>query len=155
MQLKIDQIAITPPDAAAAHALLKRMGAAEWVEDTVVAGGTVFGQHGSNVANLLFNYELSEGPFEFEILDYNKGPNWCSRYGATVSHLGMHCSEEELKHWKSFFAAEGIGIAQEVRTQSHTNQYLIDNERKYWYCIFDTRPILGVDIKFIVRVEGQ
>jgi hypothetical protein len=31
---------------------------------------------------------------------------------------------------------------------------LIDQKRKYHYVIFDTRAILGTDLKFIVRREN-
>jgi hypothetical protein len=43
-------------------------------------------------------------------------------------------------------------VAQEVLTQSHTNP-VISGKRWYNYVIFDTKDILGVDLKFIVRKE--
>ena len=72
----------------------------------------------------------------------------------SVSHLGMHCTADELELWQEFFAERGIGIAQEVVTDSHTNP-VISGKRLYNYVIFDTKEILGVDLKFIVRLEPE
>lgn len=117
---------------------------------------------GMNLANLNFNYDLGKDDdgraLEFEVLDYVAGNDWMSSQcdeGArhSVSHLGMHCTEAELDRWKEFFAARRISIAQEVHTRSHTNPH-IAGKRWYHYCIFDTRPILGVDLKFIVRRDS-
>ncbi len=153
MQFKIQQVALCPRDPAKAHALLQKIGLTEWVRDQVVANGEVFGEDGENQANLSFNYEAFDGK-ELEVLEYVQGDNWMSGRTPTVSHLGMHCTEAELDEWKAFFKAEGIEIAQEVFTQSHTNEFLVKNGRKYHYCIFDTREILGTDLKFIVRIEA-
>ena len=43
-------------------------------------------------------------------------------------------------------------MAQEVMTESHTNP-VIAGKRTYNYVIFDTKEILGVDVKFIVRIN--
>ena len=68
----------------------------------------------------------------------------------SVSHLGMHVTSGELEGWRHFFAERGIVVAQEVKTHEHTNP-VIAGKRFYTYVIFNTRPILGVDVKFIVR----
>ena len=155
MKFKIEQIAICPKDPIAAKKLLSEIGAVDWSEDHVVATGSVFGEQGTNEADLSFNYEIFDGK-EFEILNYTKGNNWIDSSGRTernvVSHLGMHCSAEELEKWKEFFHQRAIKISQEVFTDSHTNP-VIAGKRSYNYVIFDTRPILGVDLKFIVRIN--
>lgn len=151
---KIEQIAICPRDPEAAIELLTAMGAGEWAKDHVVASGYVHGKEGTNEADLAFNYELN-GAYEFEVLHYTSGPNWMSdlfRHNS-VSHLGMHCKAWELAEWREFFAARGINVAQEVFTDSHTNP-VIAGKRNYNYVIFDTKEILGVDIKFIVRIDA-
>jgi hypothetical protein len=161
MRFEIEQIAICPPDPAAALELLRAIGATFPVEDEVIALGKVFGVEGSNVADLYFDYNtspiLSEAaPLELEILNYKHGPNWMDlRQNADphrVSHLGMHCSAADLVEWRKLFAERGIEVAQEVVTQSHTNE-VIKDERRYNYVIFDTHAILGVDLKFIVRLN--
>lgn len=153
MKFYIEQIAICPKDPEAAKALLRDIGAANWHEDHVTADGKVFGTGGTNEANLSFNYEIFLGR-EFEILNYTSGPNWMDRPDRvnSVSHLGMHCSAEELVKWRAFFAERGYKVAQEVMTQQHTNP-AIANSRWYNYVIFDTKDVLGVDLKFIVRRE--
>jgi len=155
MKFKIEQIAIRPKHPIRAKQLLSEIGAVDWSEDHVVATGKVFGHEGTNEADLSFNYEIFDGK-EFEILNYTKGNNWIDSSGRTernvVSHLGMHCSAEELEKWKEFFHQRAIKISQEVFTDSHTNP-VIAGKRSYNYVIFDTRKILGVDLKFIVRIN--
>lgn len=154
MNFFIEQIAINPIDPIAAKKLLSEIGAAEWAEDHVKASGYVFGLPGLNEANLSFNYSLGRrdgAQLEFEILEYTTGENWMQRRPHSVSHLGMHCTAEALQKWRDFFHQRGIGVAQEVVTDSHTNPVIKDS-RRYNYVIFDTAAILGVDLKFIVRL---
>jgi hypothetical protein len=154
MKFTIEQIAIAPKDPTAAKKLLSEIGAVEWAEDHVVATGSVFGKQGTNEANLSFNYDLFSGK-EFEVLDYTSGSNWVDETTDDrniVSHLGMHCTADELLGWREFFRDRGIEVAQEVFTDSHSNP-VIAGKRSYNYVIFDTRKILGVDLKFIVRIE--
>jgi len=153
MKFKIEQIAICPIDPAAAIELLTALGAAEWARDHVVASGTVYCEGGRNEADLAFNYDLGAAK-EFEVLHYTEGQNWMNHDARvnSVSHLGMHCTEEELDEFKEFFDGRNIRIAQEVYTSSHTNP-VIAGKRLYHYCIFNTKAILGTDLKFIVRRE--
>ena len=150
-QFKIEQIALCPHDPKAAIELLTAMGLGEWAHDHVVAIGEVQGVEGvrRNRANLAFNYEGFTEKRELEVLHYTSGPNWMQDH-MRVSHLGMHCSAEELAEWRKFFAERSIPVAQEVLTESHTNP-VIANKRWYNYVIFSTYNILSVDIKFIVR----
>lgn len=156
MKFQIEQIALYPPDPDAAMKLLSDMGAEEWASDTVSAEGVVFGFDTKNVGHLHFNYDLLGNAKELEVLEYTRGANWMDVRPDSepnrVSHLGMHCTEEELRKWVAFFAKRGIDIAQEVFTKEHTNP-VIAGKRWYHYVIFDTFPVLGVDIKFIVRRE--
>jgi hypothetical protein len=129
--------------------------------DNVHARGEVFGVEGDNKALLQFNYQAGNGsdaeagkPLELEVLHYTEGRNWMQEAPNTVSHLGMHCSAEELATFRAYFESKGIDVAQEVITQSHTNPH-IANSRRYNYVIFDTRAILGVDLKFIVRLPYE
>lgn len=156
MQFKIEQVALCVEETPQAMKLLREMGLTDWVEDRVTAEGFVYGASGvqENEAVLRFNYSAFEGR-ELEVLDYKSGHNWMDSHSSRVSHFGMHCTEDELEQWREFFRARNIPVAQEVDTFAHTNP-AIAGKRSYHYCIFDTWPILGVDIKFIVRkdVEG-
>lgn len=161
-KFKVEQIALAPRYTGAAESLLKAMGLDEpWVVDVVTARGSVHDrQEVTNVAELQFCYDDRET--EIELLNYVDGDNWLRHIDtipgmgdSVVSHLGMHCTEHELLEWKQFFANRGIAIAQEVFTQSHESAYLRSTGRKYHYTIFDTRNVLGVDLKFIVRIEKE
>lgn len=158
LKFKIEQIAISPPDPMKAELLLREMGAVEWVRDRVSAEGKVFDEVEANEADLAFNYDMFNPAKagEFEILHYDIGNNWLKQAArdCSVSHLGMHCTAEELVEWRKFFEERKIGVAQEVFTSNHTNP-VIAGKRWYNYVIFNTRPILGVDVKFIVRLEKQ
>lgn len=155
MKFQIEQVALCPKDPVAARALLSALGLDIWVHDHVIATGKVFDAPDcTNEADLSFNYQstvVQPAPLEVELLHYTAGRNWMASYEPAVSHLGMHCTAEELVAWREKFAALGITVAQEVVTNSHTNEHIRDT-RRYNYVIFNTREILGVDLKFIVRL---
>lgn len=167
LHFKIEQLALCPADPDRAIALLTKMGLADWARDHVVASGRVRNAGGSNEADLAFNYQGTAGmlieedgslevdphvkPLELEVLHYTEGPNWMAKHEPSASHLGMHCSAEELLRWRKFFEDEGFQEAQSVRTISHTNP-VIKETRRYNYVIYDTRAVLGIDVKFIVRL---
>lgn len=158
-KFRIEQIALCPTNPTKARQLLEDLGLTEWFVDNVHATGVVRGAVGENHALLQFNYQAGNGsdsaagkPLELEVLHYTQGNNWMLKNPNTVSHLGMHCSAEELEQYRAYFYHNGIGIAQEVNTLAHTNAAIKDT-RRYNYAIFDTKDILGVDLKFIVRKE--
>lgn len=156
MKFFIEQIALCPSNTPQARALLIELGLDLWTDDHVKATGYVCGTPGSNEADLAFNYQNTRDggkPLELELLHYTRGANWMAGREPAVSHLGMHCTADELMSWRQKFAELGISVAQEVFTDSHTNPFLVETGRKYQYVIFDTRDILGVDLKFIVRRE--
>lgn len=153
MQFKIEQVALAPFSSKLAIELLRDMGLVGWTHDIVEARGQVFGQpEDRSIGMLSFNYEALKEAKELEVLQYTSGKNWMQRYNPSASHIGMHCSEEELAEWREFFRRRRINVAQEVFTLRHTNE-VIAGKRWYHYVIFDTRPILGLDVKFIVRLE--
>lgn len=152
-KFNIEQVALNPRDPVRAIEFLTKIGMGDWARDHVVANGEVFGEAGRNEADLAFNYEGLNNARELEVLHYTEGKNWMRAHDYSVSHLGMHCTAEELKEWREFFKAEGVSVAQEVITESHTNP-VIAGKRRYNYVIFDTRDILSVDLKFIVRLEA-
>lgn len=128
----------------------------DWALDHVKASGEVYRVPDSNEADLAFNYEILSSAREFEILNYTRGDNWmeCVDRVNSVSHFGMHVSAEDLVAWRQWMGVAGIQVAQEVMTESHTNP-VIDGKRWYNYVIFDTKHILGVDLKFIVRRDAK
>jgi len=152
MKFTIEQIALCPKNPANAIVFLQELGAVDWSHDHVAASGNVFGLADKNEADLAFNYDMLNSARELEVLHYTDGSNWMNAHGPSVSHLGMHVTAEELIKWRAWFAERRILVAQEVMTESHTNP-VIAGKRTYNYVIFDTRDILGVDLKFIVRID--
>jgi hypothetical protein len=153
MKFKIEQLALNPVDSPVAAELLDMMGMKEWIHDAASAKGFVYGEPGESVAQLSFNYDSP--PLELEVIRYKEGRNWLQAHNevpprSVASHIGMHCSNEELDQWRENFAELGIRVAQEVMTTGHTNPGVGD--RRWKYVIFDTRDILGIDVKFIVRM---
>lgn len=156
-KFQIQQIALCPTNPALAMELLSALGLSEWFGDVVSAHGEVYSVvEPDSQAELNFNYQAggsdpeASKPLELEVLHYTKGTNWMAAHQPRVSHLGMHCTEEELAQYREFFAERGISVAQELHTDNHTNPVIVC-KRKYHYVIFDTYDILGVDLKFIVR----
>ncbi len=163
MKFRIEQIALAPQHPLLARKLLEDLGLTEWIKDTVESSGEVFGKPSVNKAKLQFNYEASprhnEPPLELEILHYVDGRNWIDdnenifRGNGCVSHLGMHVEPAELLEFRNYFEENGIKVAQDVETLSHTNP-AIAGKRRYRYVVFSTHEYIGVDLKFIVRLDG-
>lgn len=157
--MKIEQLAIACKNPEKVIGALSTVfGAGQWSEDTVVARGKVHGFPTENQASLNFNYQI--GPFEFELLNYEHGNNWhtyvCNEEGNKaenfLSHLGVHIDDPaDFEHTYKVLQ-EQFNIAQEVVTQSHTNEAIKDL-RRYRYVIFDSRKILGFDLKIIQRLN--
>ena len=174
MEFKIEQVAIFFPESTGStHLMLMQDlfgdAGSQWIHDSNVAEGRVLRQTNqprgkSDYADsykdvtvkghLLFNYGSD---IELEFLQYDGKDHWMRRFDEkntpVVSHFGMHVSPVQLDRWRSYLTGNfGFKVAQEVRTVEHTNPAIKD-ERRYDYVIFDTRHVLGVDLKFIVRLD--
>jgi hypothetical protein len=165
MKFKIEQIAINPKNPDIAKRLLSDLGLTQWVDDQVKARGEVMGEPDcENTANLSFNYQADRNgdyvkndnafaPLEFEILNYVEGENFCDYLPDwQVCHLGMHVTTEQLEEYRDYFNSKNIDVAQEVKTFSHENE-VIKGKRLYHYVIFNTQHLIGVNLKFIVRLN--
>lgn len=145
---KIDQLAYIAYNDADERNIKTALGMldADWIEDEVVASGTVRGVPGVNKAKLLFNYDMG---VEVEILRYIDGPNYASHLVAgRMCHVGIHAATGQPA--PTFDAP----IIQQVKTRSHTNEFLLKTGRKYQYTIYDTFQALGVYMKVIERIEA-
>jgi len=121
---------------------------APWIEDTVTAHGQVnMRADVTNVAKLLFNYDLE---LEVEILRYLEGPNYLDLAnipGGRMCHIGSH------------FIGDGdvprldVPIVQQLVTQSHTNPFQAEHLRHYRYTIYDTYDRMGLFFKVIERLD--
>lgn len=59
-----------------------------------------------------------------------------------TNYLGMYCSSAALEEWRTFFRAREIPLIQELE--------FTHNKQRQRSCLFGTRSILGVDLKFTV-----
>ena len=154
----LDQIAFFIPEgsrekAEELYAFL--FGARDWNRDNVVAEGRVaskvFGvNQGQNAARLNFNYEMIKGGLEFEVLNYDSGPNYLEEeVGPALAHLATHVEDIESAH--KWLVSNGFEVVQDVRTISHSNP-AVPAERRYRYAIYDTRSVLGFRLKLIQRL---
>lgn len=146
--IKIDQLAFCAWNGDDERRIKSTLGLSdvEWVEDEVIADGEVAGQPGSNIARLQFNYDLGH---EVEILQYLDGPNYCEfagLIGGMMCHIGSH------------YVGEGVvprldaRVIQSVVTRSHTNPFLVENDRHYRYTVYDCRDRIGIFFKIIERL---
>lgn len=151
-QYNIEQIAIAVGDITDMKKLLTIFGCKDWVEDTVNAKGLIMGQNKicSNTAILNFNYDLG---VELELLKYTDGENWHAAKGKRppfISHMGFHIDDiDDMEKIRENMYKQGIGIAQEVFTVSHTND---TKGKKYHYIVFNSESKLGFDLKIIRRI---
>lgn len=164
--MKIDQLAFLARNDEDEAAIKKqfRLTDAAWVEDEVLAEGYVRGARMTgeprgtktqNTAKLLFNYDLG---IELEILRYKTGANYADAgavQACQLCHIGFHVEKGKelptlLKDWA--FASP---IIQQVETVTHSNSFLISLGRRYRYTIYDTKPLLGVYLKVIERLEAK
>lgn len=154
MNINIEQVAIAVGDIEERLRYYEAMGH-EFVRDEVVAHGEVYGQKmvGGNIAYLAFNYTIIPGK-ELELIEYMDGDNWLAHSGRahrpSMSHMGMHV--ESIADWVEENDPPW-GIAQEVRTVSHTNPAVVEAGRRYHYLIWDSRDDLGFDLKLIERLS--
>lgn len=159
--MKLDQIAYYAHNDQQAHSIkmMLKLTNDDWVEDIVTGKVHVY-QHreglkrGFSAAKLMFCYKHG---IELEILQYIDGPHWHDRRPAFltkeifISHHGFHLDEDEPMPTTVF----GYNLAQEMWTETHTNQYLIDKRRTYHYRIFDTVVPNLPSLKFIKRIEPK
>lgn len=155
--MKIDQIAYYAHDEKQVAQIKHRFGLydADWVEDEVEGGVEVssgLSMIGISKAHLHFNYDLG---IELEILTYIDGPHWHLQRPdwlsgkIFLSHIGIHCDPGEqipLQH---------SPCIQKMTTHSHTNPYLVERGRTYYYEIYGDHPMYGVDVKYIWRLENE
>lgn len=162
---KMDQLAFASQGEGLAKDIMARLGG-EWIEDTV----EFVTLDGSNTGTykLYYNYDFG---IEYELLVWKSGLFWLQpvvyplgsistpqREGAlshhipVPSHIGTHVPNavKAASEWATYL---GVKVAQAVETVRHTNEYLLERNRRYRYVILDTRHILGADLKFIERIE--
>lgn len=151
--LGIEQIALINDSGNSLYHGLSLLGAKEWSHDVVTTLARVGNDAPAEQQAILhFNYEVIPGK-ELELIHYTSGTNWLERAKARsgLSHMGMHVNSIDGASIMLYNAVgKELEIAQEAVTMSHTNP-IIKDTRRYRYRIFNTRKLLGFDLKFIER----
>lgn len=156
---KLDQVAFYAADLPRlTQRLSNQFGLTEWVHDFAIGDGFVFGVPVMDiVGELWFNYQTG---LEVELLRYHSPMNWHAVRDPRTpvmrpffSHIGTHV--EDMAVARLPYEAAGWKVAQELWTKSHTNQYLKDRGRTYHYVVWDSRDIIGFDVKLIQRIERK
>lgn len=149
--MKIDQLAYYAHSTEQVQQIKEQFGlsSADWVEDVVRGEAQVFKLFRTpSEASLMFNYDLG---IELEILTYLEGPHWHMsrpefRSGEIfLSHVGIHMAAGEVSNLPE------SQLCQKMWTSSHTNSYLVERKRTYYYEIYKG---FGPDLKFIWRIEN-
>jgi hypothetical protein len=152
------QVAIfmrTKGDVDTAVNLWKEMGVDQWHHDEPLYKGTIDGDYAECRGYLSFNYQILKG-FELEFLTHEGASPWLELFengqvyeGGFVSHMSSYVNdvEETANQLK-----DTIGPPYYIReTHDHQNPHVVGVKRFKEY-IYDTRALLGFDIKTIQRI---
>ncbi len=71
---------------------------------------------------------------------------------AFISHIGIHCTEEEGESWRRHFSTYGVDVIHEDTSYAHTNP-VIAGKRNYHNIIFGSREAIGFDFKACIRIN--
>ena len=142
------QIAIYAANQDNAVDFYKEMGHTDWIEDFAILHGWLDGELVETKAHIQFNYDIM--PMELEFLTY-MGPNRHTAQGRDgvvpfISHMSVYTDDV-------FDVAMNMPMKPYHRfvTRDHMNPGVRDKKR-FIECIYDTRNVLGYDIKFIQKV---
>lgn len=137
--MRMKHVAYAVLNASEGEHLKRRLGLHDrpWIQDRVTARCTVWdSQEHINTAHLQF---LEVGGIELEIIYYLQGKNWLSHHFAEqfspfVSHVAWHLDAGEP--WPDINGR----LAQEMWTISHTNEFLLRENRRFHSKIFEIAP---------------
>jgi len=160
--------------------LMKWIGGSTWSHDHAYSRAVVAGYPEPKEVEfkLFYNYE-QDIPFkELELIQFlslhnfhsvsNRGisplglyaPSLYEKLGSMgvdmpfISHLGIHCTEEEGKDWRFHLGQRDIHPVWEDTSYKHTNP-IIAGKRTYHNIIFGSREALGFDFKACIRINAN
>lgn len=100
-------------------------------------------------AVMLFNYDIM--PMEFEALHYRGlGHRYATAQEPLLSHFSVYTEDLE-KEAAILSDALGYGPYYKFTTEGHTNPR-VKGKKRFTETIFDTRSLIGADLKFIQKV---
>lgn len=155
---KFHQVAMYCPDGVGeAVKSYRSIGYDEWSHDMASLRGLLKVDGSWNeietTAQMAFNYQAL--PMELEFLKYHGGQHRHrerERLSAIpfISHMSVHVAsvKDQMELMKSVYGMEPYHV---FVTDEHTNQ-AVRNHKRFIECIFDTRDVLGYDVKCIERI---
>lgn len=157
--MKIDQLAFYAHTKKQEDVIKEHFGLqdAEWIQDEATGvvnlySDKVLTSSGSLEGKLQFNYDLG---IELEILTYQPNqPNWHNGSLRMVSgvsflsHVGIHMEGSPSDY------EVNSDTVQTLSTHRHTNPYLIEKGRTYFYAI-EKPKFLDCSLKYIWRIEDE
>ena len=146
------QVAIFTDDQGAALWQYYKLGYERWIHDTAELKGLLHGEEVITKADMAFNYDIM--PMELEFLTYH-GPNRHAQEGRTgripfISHMSVYVDDVRAEASQLYTNHEMLPYHRFI-TQNHSNPNVIGKKR-FIECIYDTRVLLGYDLKLIQKV---
>lgn len=150
--LKFHQVAIYSANVFESVNMWKDMGYEDWTYDEAILSGTEWGKPGSKKAFMAFNYDIL--PNELEFVHYSAPTRHLQdeRDGNPpfISHMSVMVDDVQ---WETLriFNRFGMKPYHEFLTGHHTNER-VKGRKRFKEAIYDTRGLLGFDLKLIQRV---
>lgn len=138
--------------------MLRDIGLTDWFVDNVTAKGKMHERENIEVMEQCFStYEADDNseirtPVALELSRHIAGPTYNGIQRNFVSHLGMYVTEEQLDRFRIYFDNKWVAVLMDMDTTNHSDPSTNVTAR-FHYVVFDTRPIIGVDLMFIVRKD--
>ena len=157
LQYQFHQVAIFCPDHGAKDAmdLYKTFGFKRWIEDSAELKGFLHGDPVVTKARMYFGYSVIGGELEF--LEY-EGP---SRHQGSegrgrspyISHMSAYVDDVRTTVSDVYIVTGRVPYHRFI-TQNHTNP-AVAGKKRFIEAIYDTRELIGYDLKFIQKVPHE
>jgi hypothetical protein len=151
--LKFHQVAIYHNDPETAVMEWSDMGYDQWTSDVATLVGMEWGDPSQKEGQMWFNYDIL--PMEFEYVKYSTEFRHTldqrDGHPPFISHMSTYVEDLDAQVQK---VEDALGITPYHRfvTRNHQNPYVVEKEVRFKEAIYDTRLLLGFDVKMIQRV---
>lgn len=151
--LKFHQIAIYHHDPEMAMEEWCEMGFNNWTGDRAELVGTEWSMPSSKVGTMWFNYDIA--PLELEYVKYNREYRHSADdrdgHPPFLSHMSTYCEDVYSVAYRLWSQYRLVPYHRFV-TKNHLNPYVLEKGIRFMEAIYDTRNLLGYDVKLIQRV---
>lgn len=153
--LKFHQLSVYHADPEKAIHFWKERGYDKWLYDFTRLVGTECDEPIDKHEEVWFNYDLFN--HEFEYIRYDNGqlsrlyPHENGQHGPFMSHWATFVDDldSKMEEIQSEFGLKPYCL---VRTFEHKSPVLNASRKRFYQCLYDTRRLLGHDVKLMQRV---